>query len=112
MSIFLRIKDCALQKLFGDIERNDILKSLYIYLKPKFGISSYLLRINSFKLRKSITRLRVSSNNLFIETLRRGRTRIPRSERLCYFCGKDIEAEFHFIMLYKNHSDFREKFIP
>ena len=103
-----RVKACALQILFGDIERNEILKSLYIHLKPEFGISNYLLRINSFKLRKNITRLRISSHNLFIETFRRGRTRLPRSGRL----GTDIEDEFHFIMLCKNYSDLREKFIP
>ena len=106
------VTDCALQKLFGDIEKNEILKSLYIHLKPSFGISDYLIKINSFKIRNSITRLRVSSHNLFIESLRHGRNRKPRNERLCYFCGNDIEDEFHFIITCKKYSDLRNKFIP
>ena len=113
VALFKRtVKDCAIQKLFGDIAKNEILKSLYIHLKPDFGISDYLVRINSFKIRNNISKMRVSSHNLFVETLRRGRNRIPRNERICYFCGTDIEDEFHFIIVCKKYSDLREQFIP
>ena len=56
--------------------------------------------------------MRVSSHNLSIETLRRGRNRIPRNERICYFCGTDIEDEFHFIIVCKKYTDLRERYIP
>jgi hypothetical protein len=75
----------------------------YHIYKTHFGKEKYL-QINSFKIRQSICKIRVSAHSLNIET---GIYKnIIRSERKCTNCSKgDIEDEKHFIVdcpLYEN----------
>ena len=55
-----------------------------------------------------MTKIRLSSHNLAIES---GRfTGITRLNRL-YFCGDNIEDEFHFVLKCKTFQDFRNYLI-
>ena len=56
--------------------------------------------------------IRVSSHNLFINTLRFRQERKERYERVCILCETgDIEDEFHFICKCCFYSDIQVKFI-
>lgn len=76
-----------------------------------FGYKTYLSCINIPKYRHALTRLRVSSHRLEVET---GRWHKPASkpfhERKCFICDK-LEDEYHFIAECPIYSDLRKVYI-
>ncbi|MCG8049040.1 MAG: hypothetical protein N0E48_26130, partial [Candidatus Thiodiazotropha endolucinida] len=82
----------------------------YKKLKPSITISTYLEKLVNVKHRRAITKLRLSSHNLLIET---GRHRqIERADRKCVYCNlNDIEDELHFILICPQYTDIRQLFI-
>ena len=80
----------------------------YRTFKSEFGVEQYLLKCNNMINRKNISRLRLSSHKLHIETGRMisGKSRLKAEDRLCKHCDKnECEDELHFILncpLYKN----------
>ena len=59
-----------------------------------------------------MSKIRLSSHPLRIETGRYGRNRIDRNERLCLICGKnDIEDEYHFVLNCDEYSTIRDSYI-
>ena len=77
--------------------KNKVL-DLYKYVKTEFGYANYLDSVTSKSLRHELTKLRVSSHTLRIQTGRYGRHRIERNERLCIYCeNRQIDDEYHFI---------------
>lgn len=69
----------------------------YVNFKQEFGLESYLVVIRDFKLRKCLSKLRLSSHSLEVEL---GRHRkVPKEVRICKLCDlNETEDEFHFIM--------------
>ena len=67
----------------------------YRTFKKSLAFENCLDIVKNTEYRQSITRIRVSSHNLFIESKRR--LKIPVNERLCPFCITNIEDEVHFI---------------
>ena len=65
--------------------------------------------MSNSKLRKSLTRFRISCHRLFIETGRYSIPKIPAEDRLCKFCNLTrVEDEMHFLTvcpLYKQERD-------
>ena len=66
---------------------------LYIYrhIKSSFVFEPYLKQVSSLKIRRALTKMRISSNNLEIETGRyankaKGEEFIERDKRLCTLC--------------------------
>ena len=70
-----RLIDCFKQTWFSDIENNRVLNSLNIFVKPNFGVEEYIKTISKGN-RSLLTRLRISSHNLRIESGRYGRNRV------------------------------------
>ena len=65
----------------------------YFSLKNCFDREKYT-RINDFKIRHSLCKLRISAHPLRIEKARHHQNRLDRSERLChYFSLEKIENE-------------------
>jgi len=53
-----------------------------------------------FKLRTNLSRLRLCSIKLAIETGRYSRNRTDRNQRVCKLCNHgDIEDEYHFVLI-------------
>ena len=64
------------------------------------------------KYRKALTRLRVSSHILLIETGRWNKpSTIPRNERLCPFC-EVLEDEYHFVLECQLFNNLRKNYVP
>ena len=59
--------------------------SFYAKIKQKWGTEQYLSQL-PFSIRKHLTRIRISSHRLPIETGRYSKTEIPREERYCELC--------------------------
>jgi len=63
-----------------------------------FSYELYLDTITNDKRRKTLTRFRLSSHCLFIETGRYNGT--PRNERKCVLCTPNVcESEYHFLIM-------------
>ena len=59
-----------------------------------------------------MSRFRLSSHNLKIETGRYKQERIERSMRKCQLCNhQDIKDEYHFLLICPVYSDIRKKYI-
>ena len=75
----------------------------YCQLKSEFTTEPYLLHIENPKHRASVTRLRISAHDLYIERGRYARPLVPRESRWCAYCYmhynvKYIEDETHALL--------------
>ena len=77
----------------------------YNKIKTEFGPGpeQYLTFVRDPEARKSLTRLRISAHNLFVERGRYETPLIPRDERNCVYCSvnfgsKEIEDELHVLV--------------
>lgn len=91
-----RIFDQAKQDIFANVE-NSKKCSFYKYLFDGIHLQYYLRKPIPIKLQKYITKLRLSSHRLAIETGRYNNTN--RENRLCPHCKTSVEDEFHFLFL-------------
>ncbi|MEW8546452.1 MAG: reverse transcriptase family protein, partial [Candidatus Thiodiazotropha sp.] len=106
-----RLIDNFIQKWKSDLENNRVL-TLYNYFKTDFVYEEYLDKVGNKTLRQGITRIRLSSHTLRIQTGRYGRNRLDRAERLCLFCETgQIDDEYHFICECPISRDIRAKYI-
>ena len=83
---------------------------LYKEIHPQFQRAAYLDKLISPKLRRALSKLRLSSHILHIET---GPHRsIPRNERICTLCNiGDVEDEYHFVMICPLYKEIRNMHI-
>ena len=90
--------DDFLQKWYYDMDMCYYLPMLKHY-KINFGYEMYL-DILPLKLRNILTKLRLSSNRLRIESDRYNRNRTPRKLRYCISCNvNDVEDEYHYVLV-------------
>ena len=82
----------------------------YTKFKTVQGFEKYLTLISSFELRRSVTKLRVSSHHLEIES---GRYRgAPPHQRLCRQCDSgEVEDEIHFLLCCPKYTNERQVII-
>ena len=84
--------------------------SLYKYICDNFCLQQYLMKPIGSQNLKEITKIRLSSHKLYIETGRYNN--IERSDRICTYCNSgDIEDEFHFLLKCEFYTDLRNRFI-
>lgn len=105
-----RLLDNANQNLLMSINTSTKLNS-YCLFKLDTELEQYLNCVTQNKYKYALSRFRLSSHNLAIETGRY--VGIPREERLCVFCNmKTIENEFHFLSVCPLYIDLRRKYLP
>ena len=105
-----RVIDCFLQSWCTSKENSSVLH-LYNFIKESFGYEQYLDILPAY-LYPSVCRLRLSAHSLIIETGRYSCNRTVRNERLCELCdNKDIEDEYHFILICPRYLFLRKKYI-
>ena len=68
----------------------------YFSFKDHFETEQYLSVIKIFDKRRCLTKFRISSHKLKIETGRFTRPLTPLEQRVCDHCLMTIEDEFHF----------------
>ncbi len=107
-----RLIDIFRQQWNMDVNTNSKLQ-LYKHCKDTFGYEEYLNIVSHKHIRYGLTRLRLSSHQLRVETGRYGRNRTPRDERYCLQCNTgDIEDEYHFVCVCPIYNYLRENYIP
>ena len=81
----------------------------YKYLIDVYSLHYYLSKFIPVYLRKCITKFRLSSHNLAIETGRYIAT--DCSKRTCFSCVDEIENEYHFILVCPLYHSLRKQYI-
>ena len=87
--------------------------SLFIYNNYKSCLTyEPYLDLIPYNLRHYITKIRIGSHSLRIITGRYANNNIPREQRYCSLCNsRDIEDEFHFIVICPRLHEIRKKYI-
>jgi hypothetical protein len=105
-----RLKDQFLQNWSGRL--NNSSRALFYKYILNHRFQPYLDLVNVKKFRVCLSRLRVSSHRLFIESGRWTRpVSTPVNERKCTFCDK-LEDEYHFVLECVLYNDLRRQFVP
>ena len=103
-----RIYDTYLQKWYSDINNSARLKA-YSVFKHTFEPEKYLNVIPENKYKIAISRFRMSSHSLNIETGRYDGT--PRKNRICKSCTMNkVEDEYHFLLVCPHYRELRSKY--
>jgi hypothetical protein len=104
-----RIIDIYMQEWYTSINNSSRLETFALF-KHKFQQEKYLEIISENKYRIALTRFRISSHDLLIETGRH--TNIDRQNRICKNCNMNmIESEYHFLLVCPKYRDLRKKYI-
>ena len=77
-------------------------------MKKEAGREKYLYQVENVKHRQSLTRYRLSSHSLSIETGRH--RRIERDSRICPFCVDIVEDEVHFLLECPSYNTVKIKY--
>ena len=83
----------------------------YCLFKLDTSCESYLNKITLNKYKFALSRFRLSSHNLALET---GRYyNIPKENRICTFCNMNkIESEYHFLLVCPLYAELRRQYLP
>ena len=104
-----RLTDIAFQNIDSDIKVSSKC-SLYKHFMNVRGLQPYLCKPVLPNMRKLITKLRLSSHKLCIETGRY--TGVNRNDRICQKCNLGvIEDEFHFILQCPFYANVRRQYL-
>ena len=87
----------------------------YNLIKHEFNPENYLSSVKLADTRKSLTKLRISCHNLYIERGRYETPIVPRDRRWCIHClhnlaSKTVEDEFHVLVDCPLYDPIRKKF--
>jgi len=94
----------------NDTIKHPILRT-YIVFKHAFSRERYIESLSIKKYQRAISRFRVSSHRLGIETGRHQKPYIPPERRVCKFCdSKNVDDELHFLIHCDFHSTARQTF--
>lgn len=83
--------------------------TLYVNLTDTYSLQFYLRKCIPPLYKRYITKFRLSSHNLEIESGRYHNVSVK--DRLCKFCNTDIEDEFHFILKCYKYNEIRHRYI-
>ena len=114
-TLLQRMIDQYNQTSFDSINSKSKLETLR-RLKNTPGREAYLNEVKISKHRVAMTRLRLCSHSLEIETGRWDRPETDRKDRHCFYCkthGKhEVEDEGHFLIICPLYRDLRETLLP
>ena len=83
----------------------------YCLFKLDTSCESYLNKITLNKYKFALSRFRLSSHNLALETGRYNN--IPKENRICTFCNMNkIESEYHFLLVCPLNAELRRHYLP
>ena len=115
IKLLRRLTDQYHQSSFSAIQSTSKLKVLNL-LKTLPGTEPYLTEVTNSKHRSAMTKLRLSSHRLEIETGRYTKPKTDREERFCAFCKfkgkKVVEDEIHFLLACPMYDEIRENLLP
>ena len=108
-SFIIRMKDLHITNWATSINMCSSLKT-FRYMKTNYEISTYIDILDNKQQRSLISKIRLSSHDLKIETGRYNNTN--RNERYCELCQlHDIEDEYHFTLICPHYKEIRSKYV-
>ena len=114
INIFLNIFKQRVTDNFQQTWHNELHNSsraIFYRAISEFHFQEYLETVTIKKFRIALSKLRMSSHRLEVETGRWTRPNsTPISERLCKLCNK-LEDEFHFVLECPVYSDLRKSYV-
>ena len=109
-SLKLRLHDIDRQNWSHNIQDLDRLR-VYKIIKEGSYFEPYAMILNDYFDRRIIARLRCGAMKLNVHLGRYNN--VPYHERICDFCNtKEIDDEYHILLICPFHSDIRTKYIP
>ena len=104
-----RLRDTFIQNWQSRLQNSS--RAMFYKEFANFEYQTYL-DLNKVKFRVALTKLRVSSHRLEIETGRWSRPKVDRQNRKCKVCNAGpVEDEFHFIFECSEYIEFRQSLI-
>ena len=104
-----RVTDHYIQKWQSDVNSSSRL-TYYSKFKTSFELESYLINIKNDTLRKQLSKFRLSSHNLAVETGRHNS--IDINNRICLFCNQNqIESEYHMLLICPKYRTLRQTYL-
>ena len=83
----------------------------YVTLNREYTAATYLTTVSDRKLRRTLTKYRLSEHNLAVEEGRHRQTWLPREVRLCSYCDQGtVETELHFLIHCNQYQSFRDQY--
>ena len=108
-TVITRVKDEKRQEWRSDLCTNEK-TNYYRNFKTEVTLELYTSCSNLFKYRRALARFRCGNHPLEIET---GRLRgIYKDFRICQLCRKEIEDEYHFLLICTSWDHLRYKYLP
>ena len=105
-----RLVDQYTQQWAGSVQESSRLFYYNMY-KTTFGFEDYLNKILDTIQRQRLTRFRLSSHKLAIETGRYNNK--PKDLRKCIYCNMNaIETDYHFLLVCPIYIELRNKYFP
>ena len=105
-----RLNEQFIQNWSNRLENSS--RALFYRQISNFRMQPYLNLIQLNRFCKSLTKLRVASHRLHIETGRWTKPNsTPLNERTCFTCNV-LEDEFHFVLECRLYTDLRKQLIP
>ncbi len=90
-----------------------LITELFLQLKRDYKPAEYLSCVKDHKLRKTLTKYRLSDHCLAIERGRHRQRWQPREQRLCSLCSqKELETEEHFLLHCDYYHHIRAAYLP
>lgn len=84
---------------------------LYLKLKREYKPAEYLSCVKEHKLRKTLSRYRLSDHRLAVERGRHRQRWQPREQRLCSLCSqRELETEEHFLIHCDHYHSIRSHY--
>ncbi len=102
-AICCKLHENFIMKTLNDISNSDKYSKLdlhtYKTFKTDFRLENYLLTLENHGHKIALTKFRIGSLNLHIETGRYERTKLEPHQRLCvYYDMQTVENELHFLL--------------
>ena len=106
-----RLRDINMQDVTSRL-RDTTRGSFYININPTLCFMTYLDTVWSGACRKALSRFRLSSHHLKVESGRWHKPQpIPFNDRKCILCNQ-LEDEFHFVCECPKYEEIRRIYIP
>ena len=85
---------------------------IYQNIKSKYNMSPYLTSVTIPEHINILTKLQISTHCLNVEKCRYNKIIIPPvTYRICPFCPKKVENEYHFVLECDKYTNIREKLL-
>ena len=101
------------RKIHGLLDRTNRIpeQNGNISLNRQYNLAAYLTTVSGTKLRRTLTKYRVSEHNLAVEVGWHRQTWLPRKERFCSYCDQGtVETELHFLTYCNQYDSFRDQY--